>query len=325
MKLQLKSSQRLLLLGLACALAGSANAAVPTLFEPLSYVTRASTNAVQQPALGRLLASPSSVGVQLLKVDAAATDATELQFELQGQRVDAVLGKLEKLPDGSRVWSGNLRDASLATSSLAAKKTLSGVDPMNSVVLVRSGDKLTGSIRRDGKLYRLRPVGAAGHALVEVDESRMPAEHPASYDLLQGTPVAADRVSPAAASSGKATTIRVLVVATDEAVAAYGGDMKALAELAVAESNQGYANSKVGLTMELAGYRTTDYAETGDFDTDLGRFRGKNDGYMDEIHAVRDSTKADVAMIVLNNASYCGLASDIGSKALRHRLLQLRP
>lgn len=40
-----------------------------------------------------------------------------------------------------------------------------------------------------------------------------------------------------------------------------------------------------------------------------------NDGYMDSIHTSRNTYTADVGVIVLDNSSYCGLASGIGSNA----------
>jgi peptidyl-Asp metalloendopeptidase len=113
---------------------------------------------------------------------------------------------------------------------------------------------------------------------------------------------------------GPTQTIRVMVVATNDAIAAYGGDMQALAELAVAESNQGYLNSNIGINMVLANYSTTSYATAG-MSTDLSRFRSTSDGVMDEVHATRNATTADVMMLVANDASACGLASGIGSTA----------
>ncbi|MFL6291653.1 MAG: M12 family metallo-peptidase, partial [Thermoanaerobaculia bacterium] len=43
--------------------------------------------------------------------------------------------------------------------------------------------------------------------------------------------------------------------------------------------------------------------------------RGTSDGYMDSIHTTRNSVAADVGLLVINNASSCGLASGIGSTA----------
>ncbi|RXD92175.1 M12 family metallo-peptidase, partial [Xanthomonas perforans] len=69
------------------------------------------------------------------------------------------------------------------------------------------------------------------------------------------------------------------------------------------------------ITLQLARYETTSYTETGNFTTDLQRFRVTNDGYMDSIHTSRNTYTADVGVIVLDNSSYCGLASGIGSNA----------
>jgi hypothetical protein len=296
--------------GLVLGLSVAAAAQAAPLFEPVTVISRASANS--EPALGKLLATPSTATVQEVRVDAAATAQPQLEFELLGRRVQAVRSKVEALPDGGSIWYGQLRSPS---DRLTAATSNGQDDPGNSVILVRSGNTLTGSIRKDGKLYRLRPLGNR-HVLVEVDESRMPADHPADYNQLPKIPMGNnDRIGIAQASSGTPATIRVLVVATNAAVTAYGGNMQSLVQLAVAESNQGYVNSNVGITLQLAGYETTNYTESGNFTTDLTRFRNTSDGYMDSIHTSRNNTAADVGVLLINNTSYCGLASGIGSTA----------
>jgi len=294
------------LLGLSVAAAASA----APLFEPVTILSRASAGS--DPALARLLSTPSTATVQEVRIDAAATAQPQLEFELLGQQVQATRSRVEALPDGGSVWYGQIR----TPSDRLQKGTSNGQDdPGNSLIVVRSGNTLTGSIRKDGKLYRLRPLGDR-HILVAVDETRMPADHPADYNQLPKIPMGdSERLGIAQASSGTPATLRVLVVATNAAVAAYGGNMQSLVQLAVAESNQGYANSNVGITMQLAGYETTSYTESGNFTTDLTRFRNTSDGYMDSIHASRNSTTADVGVLLINNTSYCGLASGIGSTA----------
>ncbi|WMJ68014.1 M12 family metallo-peptidase [Stenotrophomonas sp. 24(2023)] len=291
---------------LGMSLASVAGAA--PLFEPVTVVSRAA--AVSEPALTRLLSTPSSATVQEVRVDAAAVAQPRLEFELLGTPVQALRTRSEALPDGGSIWYGQLRGGADARLDRPGAN-----DPGNSVILVRAGDTLTGSIRKDGKLYRLRPLGDR-HVLVEVDESRMPADHPADYNQLPRIDMpASDAIGIAQASSGTPATIRVLVVATNAAVAAYGGNMQSLVQLAVAESNQGYTNSNVGLTLQLAGYETTSYTESGNFTTDLTRFRNTSDGFMDSIHTSRNTTAADVGVLLINNSSYCGLASGIGSTA----------
>jgi hypothetical protein len=298
---------------LALCVAGSASAAGKPLFQSSQYISKAIPG---EPALSRVLANPSTGAVQSVRVDAAAVDATQAQLELDllGQRVTATQTKTERLEGGNSIWYGNLGNAAAAKA-----RARSGLDPLNSAILVRSGDTVTGSIRSNGTLFHLRPISGGGHVLVEVDESRMPAEHPAEYALLptiqMPQSVVDDRATTAAASSGSPATIRVLVVATNQAVTSYGGNMQSLVQLAVAESNQGYTNSNVGITMQLAGYQTTSYTESGDFTTDLSRFRGTSDGYMDSIHTTRNSVAADVGVLIIDNSSYCGLASGIGSTA----------
>ena len=290
--------------GLVLGLSVAAYAHAAPLFEPVTVISRASANS--EPALGKLLATPSTATVQEVRVDAAATAQPQLEFELLGQRVQAVRSKVEALPDGGSIWYGQFRSPS---DKLTAATSNGQDDPGNSLILVRSGDTVTGSIRKDGKLYRLRPLGNR-HVLVEVDESRMPVDHPVDYNQLPKIPMGNnDRIGIAQASSGTPATIRVLVVATNAAVAAYGGNMQSLVQLAVAESNQGYVNSNVGITMQLAGYETTSYTESGSFDTDLARFRGTSDGYMDSIHTSRNNTAVDVGVLLINNTAYCGLAS----------------
>lgn len=294
------------LLGLCMATAAQA----APLFEPVTVLSRASASS--EPQLGRLLSAPSTATVQEVRVDAAATAQPQLEFELLGQKVLATRSRSESLSDGGSVWYGQIRSPA---DRLQKASSTGQDDPANSVILVRSGNSLTGSIRKDGTLYRLRPLGDR-HVLVEVDESRMPADHPADYNQLPKISMPAnDRIGAAQASSGSPATIRVLVVATNAAVAAYGGNMQSLVQLAVAESNQGYTNSNVGITLQLAGYETTSYTESGNFSTDLARFRSTSDGYMDSIHTSRNNTAADVGVLLINNSGYCGLASGIGSTA----------
>lgn len=302
-------------------LAGSASAAG----KPLFVSSNGKADARNERVLERLLANPSTRDVKIVNVDASASDGAQIELSVGGRQLTANRSRAERTATGSDVWYGRVQRA--ANTAYAPRET--SADPLNDVVLVRRGNQVTGSVRVDGQLYRIRPLPSGATAVVQVDENGMPADHPedayraifeaAVRDKLDmtakgkpcrtncggtGTPV----------DPGPTQTIRVMVVATNDAIAAYGGDMQALVELAVAESNQGYTNSNIGINMVLANYSTTTYATAG-MSTDLSRFRGTSDGYMDGIHAVRDSSAADVGMLVANDASACGLASGIGSTA----------
>ncbi len=267
-------------------------------------------------AASRLAARPATTSLRALRANAAVVNAqtNEIELDLGLQRVNAVLEQAKANTDGSVVWIGHVRETAKARAATAREVRHDG---LNSVILVRRGDGVTGNVRVDGQLYRIRPLPDGSHAVIEVDESAMPPDHPSAFgDLpqIQMPTRQAGQVSALAIDPGPTATIRVLVVATNNAVSAYGGDMQALVQLAVAESNQGYVNSNVGINMELAGYSTVAYNDVG-MSTDLSRFRGTGDGYMDTIHALRDSNAADVAVLVGNDSSACGLASGIGSTA----------
>lgn len=95
----------------------------------------------------------------------------------------------------------------------------------------------------------------------------------------------------------------------------YSGDLRALAELSIVESNLTYQRSNVDIELELAGYEVTPYVESGNMEQDLARLRSRGDGYMDDVHALRDRHGADVVVLLMNRAFACGLADQIGADA----------
>ncbi|RZS32434.1 peptidyl-Asp metalloendopeptidase [Herbihabitans rhizosphaerae] len=261
-------------------------------------------DAVAARAADGLRSTPynAEVRVKQANPDVVAESTEEIAIDLGGRTVHAVRDGARRTEVGNTLWTGQIRETAKARGAGAEVAT----DENNSVTLVRSDAGVTGSVRLDGKLYKIRPV-SGGHAVIAVDETKMPRDH---------APIALPKIDMPAAEAAPAanTVIRVQVVATNEAVSAYGGDMRALTDLAVAETNKGYTNSGVGITLELASYSTVNYNEQG-FSTDLSRFRGTSDGQMDGIHAIRDQTRADVGVLIINDSSYCGLASGIGSSA----------
>ena len=302
-------------------LAGSASAAG----KPLFVSANGKADARNDRVLERLLNNPSTRDVKIVNVDASASDGAQIELSVGGRQLTVNRSRAERTATGSDVWYGHVQHA--PRTGYAPRET--SADPLNDVVLVRHGNQITGSVRVDGQLYRIRPLPSGATAVVQVDENGMPADHPEdAYRAIfeaavrdrkvtaQGKPCRTNcpPTGGTPVDPGPTQTIRVMVVATNDAIAAYGGDMQALVELAVAESNQGYVNSNIGINMVLANYSTTTYATAG-MSTDLSRFRGTSDGYMDGIHADRDSSAADVGMLVANDASACGLASGIGSTA----------
>jgi hypothetical protein len=92
-------------------------------------------------------------------------------------------------------------------------------------------------------------------------------------------------------------------------------DMKLFVQQAIAETNQSFINSSVTHRIELAAAIRVSYTESGSYDTDMARFRGTNDGYMDEVHTYRTLYAGDMCVLIFNNNAYCGQASTIAATA----------
>ena len=298
-------------LGMAVALtlmAGAAHAG-SALFSPMDRWREKGLSLDE--SFQALVENPATASLRLVRAHARAVNPKaasltlnlEPGLELRAYQVESYVNK-----SGIQVWSGVIEDLGWSNIPFSLKEL--HFNPVNYVTLVRNGDKITGNVHFEGEWYQIRPLRGGGHAIVTVDRKAMPPDHPGEYAGLPVVPMPRRDVPMEKAD----TVIRVLVNYTASAAAA-SGDIVGLINLAVVESNQGYANSDVFIDLELAGQGVTAYTESGDFNTDLTRYRTPGDGFMDEIHATRDAVAADVALLVINNTAYCGLASSIGSTA----------
>ena len=66
----------------------------------------------------------------------------------------------------------------------------------------------------------------------------------------------------------------------------------------VAATNQAYQRSRVNQRVTLVAVEEMAYVESHSHTTDLSRLVGRNDGYMDEVHSVRDRVAADLVVLV---------------------------
>ena len=85
--------------------------------------------------------------------------------------------------------------------------------------------------------------------------------------------------------------------------------MNALIALAVSESNTGYANSNVTQRLRLVHTAEVEYSEAGfNWTTTLDRLTNTADGFMDEVHSLRDTYGADAVVLIVNDTAFCGQA-----------------
>ena len=105
--------------------------------------------------------------------------------------------------------------------------------------------------------------------------------------------------------SGTDVTIDVAVVYTQAAREEAGGtaEIEAVIDLMVAETNEAYQASGVYHRLALVARSEVQYAEAGDF-RDIYRLEDPSDGYMDEVHAMRDRTGADLVHLVFKHQDH---------------------
>ena len=109
-------------------------------------------------------------------------------------------------------------------------------------------------------------------------------------------------------------TIDVAFIYTPAAREAAGGGgsaaIEAAIDLLIAETNQAYATSGVHQRLALVGRSEVRYTETSGF-VDIYRLQDPEDGHLDEAHALRDRTGADLVHLIVDHPDY-----DVGGIAI---------
>jgi hypothetical protein len=118
--------------------------------------------------------------------------------------------------------------------------------------------------------------------------------------------------------NGQHVVIRLIVAYTRAAAAHYDDIKSDLIPLAIEDANESFRMSGIGnVELELAYAYETDYVESGSHFEHVFRFAGKNDGYMDEVHGLRDKYKADVGVLIVDDPHGCGLSAGVHVAAER--------
>ena len=190
--------------------------------------------------------------------------------------------------------------------------------PLGSMTLVVNGDVVVGAVRVPGAAYTIRSVGSGVYAVRQLDPAallpgendvlRLPAPPPELGRVQPVGPPLPSAAHPAVdvppAEDG--SRIDVLVVYTPAARNAEGGreQIEALIDLYVAGTNQAFVDSGVILRVNLVLASMVDYEEArpeGGLlagSVDLNRLVRPEDGYLDEVHDLRDRYAADIVTFV---------------------------
>jgi Metallo-peptidase family M12 len=213
--------------------------------------------------------------------------------------------------------------------------------------------QMAGTVQDQGKIYSIRHMGGQFYAVVELSTERMPQEHASLPSSLRSSdpslrddplvqqgdtsllrrvmtarrppqPQPRQRASAAGkgapgqqpAPSGKAVVIDVIVAYTPKAASNYGDVKRELVDLAIEEANHSFRMSNLGnIKLRLVHAYQTSYVEEGEHFQHLWRFADRGDGYMEEIHGLRDKYRADVAVLIVDDPAGCGLSTRVYADA----------
>jgi hypothetical protein len=282
---------------------------------------------VHQAALVELAkTSGAATGVNVMKTDAQTlrhmvddSDAPKITLALtQQSKVTVSRSSVEAATHGA-VWSGSID----GTGEL--------------VTLMWSADGyVSGIAQHQGHYYSIRPLGDGLHAIFELDEELMPPDHQPSLLLssqdhlgrsnavLALRSVTEDRLAPASRSKHRAgvgaeltllpddVVIDVMVTYTKKAAEYYNNIKSDLIALAIDEATKSFRISGVGhVKLRLAHAYETPYLEKGSHFDHIWRLADKGDGYIEEVHALRDKHRADVVILVVDDAQGCGMTTRV--------------
>ncbi|KJV07862.1 M12 family metallo-peptidase [Methylocucumis oryzae] len=237
------------------------------------------------------------------KVNLGALNADILYLNLFDDAIlTAIRDQIDTTVKGSYVWIGHIED-----------------DSDSQVVLAAKGNVLMGTVETNGRSFEIIYVNGTTHAVREIDPNKIPEQYEPRDLVPDANAINEDGdiidTSGTTTASGDVTStgqvIDVLVTYTPKARANAGGvsGMETRILNAVAKANQAYLNSQINMSLNLVGMVEIDYVETGDMTVTLSRLQGTSDGFMDNVHALRNQYGADQVALVSADSNYCGYAS----------------
>lgn len=149
-------------------------------------------------------------------------------------------------------------------------------------------------------------LGCGNDIFSSTDAIRHASEHLRS-PVEGGEPVAQGDV-PGEYPSGT-VQIDVMFVYTPAARIEEGGvsGMNINIALAMEKATEAHLNSDTRVYLNLVHSAETTYTETSSSSTDLARLRITNDGYMDDVHTLRDQYNADLVCLLMDRNDVGGL------------------
>lgn len=263
-------------------------------YQPLFGATAEGTPMLRRPAVAAKRQRAVSIDYKLIDKSAAA------RLHVSTEKAPRLLVSMNLFND--TVYKVRFDQASYNGSTLVWSGTVEG-DPGGQVVLAVTDKVVSGTLAaRDGRTFRIANARGAVHWIEELDHAALPPDG-------QPIPVYLPPDTRRVPQADDGSLIDVLVVYTPALRQALGGltQMQNRIALGIAETNQGYSNSNVIQRVRLVHAAEINYAETGSLETDLERLTNPSDGFMDNVHALRNQYGADMVSLWVLSGDYCGL------------------
>ena len=180
------------------------------------------------------------------------------------------------------------------------------------VALVIQGADVLGSIRRGDETWKVHPLGDGATAVYRYDTSRL-RRHPPNRGEFMRKNMRMQRQAPplddAGAAADTGDVVDILVAYTPGA-RHEAGNIDAFIQFAIDNTHRSYRNSDIAIRLRLVHKHQVRYFPTSDMSLDLDFLTGPDDGFMDEVHTLRDDYGADLVVLIVKRdiESVCGIA-----------------
>lgn len=338
---------------LASCLLPFTSASAEPLFSKADDSAAFNASPTQSSALERIKSDPAARSVTVVRIDSARVRANRnIELNLQGVTLGVKAGSVQNLEGGRFVWTGEIGDGDRATGELPEGEAIIVFSGDNATGTIRTPDGALFRLEPIGgglnalievDQTKLPPDHGPGDELPEgapksrTDYDNPDARNPDLADTRDGVeeqetpeePVEEELEEPGeqtevegkepdatqAKSDTKALVWRIdLVVAQTRDVANAYGQMGALIDFAILETNKSFAASGIPAVVRLVKRVQYNYPEAGKTRQQmLADFSGNGDRKMDSIHRRRDEFGGDIAILIVENLEVCGRAFQINA------------
>jgi hypothetical protein len=289
----------------------------------------------QREMMHKTMESKAAVGMSMMKLP----DAASMEYALT-KRMDAPTGSAPQtilIPlNETLTVTAQRTEITKTQDGYIWRGVIDGTGDPVTLLWWPSG-RLAGTVMYKGHAYVIKNIEGNMHGMLELTPDKMPPDHgAASKEMMQKMGMHADllvhdgdasMMLPTAMQpppmkpqpvegAPKDAEISLIVAYTKKAASHYTDIVKDMIDVAIAQTNQSFRDSGAGnVRVKLAHAYETDYVENGSHFDHVYRFRNKGDGYMDEIHGLREKYAADVAVLIVDDPMGCGLSIRVAAEA----------